>query len=151
MKNPKSVKTFRLGRMPIMPLLIRRWLCAHRGHPLGRWDYLAERQCDQLRTCNCGGQKETEVVHSFYKSYNKRCIPQLVCNRCGSEATLEATPVHCWTESWKYVSEDSCEEGRYCERCHMEETRTAPHRWSNWNYEVDCVELRTCSRCGRID
>jgi len=51
--------------------------------------------------------------------------------------------IHEW-QDWKFVSDKSCEERRYCKHCSSFQKRTGNHDWS----ETCKCGKGSCKRCG---
>lgn len=52
--------------------------------------------------------------------------------------------------NWEYISGDSCEQQRICQRDGYTEKRMVPHQFGEWEYLSDdsCLQMRVCTRDG---
>ena len=83
---------------------------------------------------------------SWSKPPHGKCRQTRHCTRSGCKAK-ESRVEHDWWP-FKYVSQKSCKQKRYCETCKVTETRSGPHKWSVWRFLSDgaCEQDRKCKK-----
>ena len=91
----------------------------------GRWLYVIEGKCQQLRLCRFCGRTDTRMKHIRSWQYIKKgaCEQTKICARC--QFSQGQRIEHQWGPTWQSGSWFGAEESHQCERCKKVETWVA--------------------------
>jgi hypothetical protein len=97
-----------------------RTLCGIGLHS-GRWNYLAESKCGQMRVCARCGKASQRTKHVRHWDYTREgeCDQRKICGRCEQIAGRRTR--HVWGPTYSIGRSES---GHRCQRCKLEQTWT---------------------------
>ena len=88
-----------------------KFLCALFSHKYGKWEYVADGSCEQVRVCKRDGHEERRTMPHQFSEWeyvaDGSCEQVRVCKRDGHEE--RRTMPHQFSE-WEYVADGSCEQ-----------------------------------------